>query len=328
MSRNTDQPAAPKPARRTVWKPLQGLVILVILAFWAQFLLGNWGQLASYPWRLSAVSLALSLAALMVQIVLLGTIWWRALILVGDRLTWRSGLAVWLQAQLARYVPGGVWEYAGRYALSAPAGAGKRTMAASVGLEMALQVLSASVFLAVALLLRQDALPSGYLVLAVLIILGCALFLSPPVFRQLVNWALHLLHRPPLEMSIAYGDIILLFGMALLAHGLSGLGFVLFVNGLTPVDWSTAPLLATAFVGAWLAGYLAVFVPTGIGVREGVLALLLTGVLPVTVTAAAALGYRVLIALRDLLAAALGLAMGQKPAAGAAEDTETSPVPD
>lgn len=88
----------------------------------------------------------------------------------------------------------------------------------------------------------------------------------------------------------------------------------MFVNGLTPVDWSTAGLLASAFVGAWLIGYLAVFVPTGIGVREGALALLLGGVLPATVTAAAALGYRVLIALRDLVAALGGVAMGRRQA--------------
>lgn len=311
MSRNVEPQEPAKSARRSIWKLLQSLVVLVILAFWARFLLSNWEQLASYPWRFSGLSVLLALAVLMVQIVLLGTIWWRALALVGTRFTWRNGVAIWLQAQLARYVPGGVWEYAGRYALSAPAGAGKRTMAASLGLEMALQVLSASVFLTVALLLRQDDLPVGYLAAAGLIILGCALVLSPPVFGRLVNGGLRLLRRPALTLTIAYRDIVLLFLVALLAHALSGLGFVLFVNGLTSVDWSTAGLLASAFVGAWLIGYLAVFVPTGIGVREGALALLLGGVLPVTVAAAAALGYRVLIALRDLAAALAGAAMGR-----------------
>lgn len=314
MSRNVEPQATGKRARWSVWKPLQALIVLIILAFWAQYLLSNWEQLASYPWRFSGLSVLLAMAVLLVQILVVGTVWWRALALVGTRFSWRTGLAIWLQTQLARYVPGGVWEYAGRYAMSASAGAGKRSTAASLGLEMALQVLSASVFLALALLLRQDELPGGYLAVAGLISLGCVLFLSPPVFSRLVNWGLRLLRLPELSLKFAYGDIVLLFLVALFGHALSGLGFVLFVNGLTPVDWSTAGLLASAFVGAWLIGYLAVFVPTGIGVREGALALLLGGVLPATVTAAAALGYRVLIALRDLVAALGGVAMGRRQA--------------
>ena len=162
--------------------------------------------------------------------------------------------------------------------------------------------------------------------MAGLIILGSVVFLSPPIFGRLVNLALRLLRRPALPLSIAYSDVTLLFLLALFAHALSGLGFVLFVNGLTPVDWSTAGLLASAFVGAWLIGYLAVFVPTGIGVREGALALLLGGVLPVTVTAAAALGYRVLIALRDLAAALAGMAMARRQAISPdGQETERAP---
>lgn len=312
MSRNVEPQEPAKRRRRAVVKLAQNVVVVVILAFWARFLLANWDQLASYPWRFSGLSLLLALIVLLVQILLVGTIWWRALDLVGARFTWRNGVGIWLQAQLARYVPGGVWEYAGRFALSAPAGAGKRAMAASMGLEMAAQALSAAVFLVVALALRRDALPGSYLAAAVLLIVSCALFLSPPVFSRLVNWGLRLLRRPALAVQFAYGDIVGLFLLALAGHALSGLGFVLFVNGLTPVDWSSAALLASAFVGAWLIGYLAVFVPTGIGVREGALALLLGGVLPATVTATAALGYRVLIALRDLVAAVAGSALGRR----------------
>ena len=94
-----------------------------------------------------------------------------------------------------------------------------------------------------------------------------------------------------------------------------GLGFALFVRGLAPVPWSLFPLLAAAYVGAWLIGYLAVLVPTGIGVREGMLVLLLGGQLAFGVATAAALGYRLWLGLRDLLAAGLGVWLGRGTAA-------------
>lgn len=292
--------------RNTLARVLQAVFVLLILAFWAELLIRNWDQLASYPWRLSWPALLSSMAVLLAQIVLVGTIWWRALAAVGKTLPWRQGLAVWLQAQIARYVPGGVWDVAGRLVLGQKAGVGKRVLSASVGLEMGLQVLSASVFLAVALLLRAEATTMTYLPFVVLVVLGSAILLSPGVFTSLVNWGLRLLRRPPLPMQIAYLDVMVLFLARLLAHALKGLGFFLFARGLADIPWSQAPLMASAYVGAWLIGYLAVFVPTGIGVREGALVLLLGGQAPLAAVTAAALGYRVWIAVRDLLGAFLG----------------------
>jgi len=285
---------------------LQVLVVLLVLAFWARALARNWDQVTGYPWRLSWPSLALALAVLLVQMILLATIWWRALALTGAHIPWHWGLAVWLQAQIARYVPGGIWDIAGRLALGQQVGVGRRAMSASVGLEMGLQVLSAALILAVSLLFWPGR-ATAYLPVALVVSLAALLVLTPPVFTRLVNRGLRLLGRQPLDLRLTYGDLMALFLARVLAHGLLGLGFVLFAQGLTPVPWSLAPLLAGAYVGAWLVGYLAILVPTGIGVREGVLVLLLGGYVPFGVATAAALGYRVWIALRDLLAAMLGV---------------------
>jgi hypothetical protein len=244
------------------------------------------------------------------------------LAVVGKRLPWRQGMAVWLQAQIARYVPGGVWDVAGRLMLSEQAGVSKRITSASVGMEMGLQVLSASIFFIIALVLRAATPPAGYLPLAVLLILGTLIGLSPRVFTALVNWGLRLLRRPPLSMTIAYRDVIVLFLARMFAHALKGLGFFLFARGLADIAWSQAPLMISAYVGAWLVGFLAVFVPTGIGVREGALVLLLGGQAPVAVITAAALGYRVWIAIRDLLGALLGVALGR----GRAGSTSAEPT--
>jgi len=64
--------------------------------------------------------------------------------------------------------------------------------------------------------------------------------------------------------------------------------------------------LASAYVGAWLIGVLAIFVPAGIGVREGALYWLLGGQFPLLPVATIALGFRLLISGRDLLVALYG----------------------
>ena len=117
----------------------------------------------------------------------------------------------------------------------------------------------------------------------------------PPVFTPLTNWGLRILKRPPLEMRLTYPSMVGIFGVRLFGHLLLGISFVLFVNGLHPVSRSLVVPLASAYVGAWLIGVLAIFVPTGIGVREGALYWLLNGQFPLLARTTVALGFRLMI---------------------------------
>lgn len=283
------------------------LVVLLILLFWAKALADNWRTFVTYPWQLRWPYLLLGFALSTLELPVAGTIWWRALALTGARIPWLLGIQLFFRAQIARYLPGGVWDLVGRLVLGSQAGVGKRAMAASMGLEMGLQVLSGSIFLLAALALRTDLDARAYLGLAAVVITGSLIFLSPPVFTFFVNRGLRLLKRPPLEMNLSYGGLFGLFLLRLFGHLLIGLGFTFFVMGIAPVPLSQLPLLTTAFVGAWLVGYMAIFIPMGVGVREGVLVLLTSGFLPFSVATVAGVGYRLLIAIRDLVTAGIGV---------------------
>lgn len=309
---------------------LQALAVVIVLLFWAQTLVSNWQELASFSWQVSWSWLLASLVLLMVQIILLATIWWWSLWLMGAPVGWRLGTSLWLKTQLARYVPGGIWDIAGRLVLGHEAGISVRAMSASIVLEMAMQVLSASVFLLVALLARANVQASVYVPLAALLVLVSVVILLPPVFRWLINWGLRLLKREPLDIQVTYGNMLLLFGARFLGHLMLGVGFVLFARGVTFVTWQQAPAMIAAYVGAWLIGFLAVVIPMGIGVREGVLALLLQHQFPVGVIGVMALGYRTWMLIRDLIAALVGVWLGRglvspaAPEAGAVASNNVS----
>jgi len=300
-------------SRKSLWRVLQWLAALLILFFWGRAVRNNWGVLAGYPWHISPTWLALSLAFLGVQALLLATLWRRLLALCGVALPRRQGNALWLQSQLARYLPGGVWEVATRVVMGRRLGIGALVMSAVYGLELALQILSAGVFLGAALALRSERPPTSYLVLVVVLVLASLLVLLPPVFNPLVRWGLRVLKRPAVSVQVTYRASLGLFGAYLLAHALSGLGFVLFLRGVGPLSWSQAPQLALAYVGAWLFGQVAVFVPTGIGVREGALGLILGSRYSFVAITTLALGFRLLIAVRDLVMAFYGKWLDRSP---------------
>lgn len=297
--------------KRSRRRLLQALAVVTVLLFWAQTLASNWQELSRFSWQVSWPWLLASLAVLVVQMILLATIWWWSLRLMGAPVGWRLGTSLWLKTQLARYVPGGIWDIAGRLALGHEAGISVRAMSASIVLEMAMQVLSASVFLLVALLMRADAKASLYLPLAALLLVASVVILLPPVFRWFINWGLRLLKREPLDIQVTYLNMLVLFGARFVGHLMLGVGFVLFARGVTMITWQQAPAMIAAYVGAWLIGFLAIVVPMGIGVREGVLALLLQHQFPVGVIGVMALGYRTWMLIRDLIAALIGVWLGR-----------------
>ncbi len=295
--------------RRHAIRALQIALLLLIGAFWGRDVLYNWREFTHYTWRIEGRFLGMAFGLLMLQILLLALIWWRGLILVGTHIPWRHGIALWLQAQIARYLPGGIWDVAVRLVLGQQIGVSKQAMSASMGLEIGIQVLSAALFFVLSLLTWARAELHTYLLLVGGTIAISLICLSPPVFRFLVQTGSRLLKLPPLPLHFTYWDLLALLLARFLAHGLMGLGFVLFVYGLTSVPWPLVPKMTGAFVGAWLVGYVAILVPMGIGVRESVLAFLLRGEAAVRIIVVAALGYRVWVALRDLLAALLGLGL-------------------
>jgi hypothetical protein len=149
------------------------------------------------------------------------------------------------------------------------------------------------------------------------------IIMLPPVFVPLTNWGLRLLRRPPLEMRLTYPGMVGMFGLRLFGHLLLGISFVLFVYGLQPVTRTMLIPLASAYVGAWLIGVLAIFVPAGIGVREGALYWLLGGQFPLLPVATVALGFRLVISGRDLLVALYG-----RQSARSAAPKDQAPLPE
>ncbi len=266
----------------------------------------DWNQLANANWRVNWWLLGLSFAVLIVQALVVAVAWWWTLAMTGERLPLRQGVGMWLQSQLARYLPGGVWDMTARVVMGRQAGVSVRSTSASLVLEMGMQILSGAVFLIVALVWREETVPPAYLAVAAAAILVMLIVMLPPVFVPLTNWGLRILRRPPLEMRLTYPGMVGIFGVRLFGHLLLGIGFVLFVSGLQPVSPTLFVPLASAYVGAWLIGVLALFVPAGIGVREGALYWLLGGQFPLVAVATVALGYRLLISARDLLVALYG----------------------
>lgn len=192
----------------------------------------------------------------------------------GRRLGFLKRNQIFFTANLGRYVPGKVWQIAGLAYLSGQKGVDPVTATAAAVLGQGFQVAAALLVGAFALGAAPDAaLPAGDWILPAVAV-GTVILLSPPVLPKLTRGAFRLAGRPrgagP-ELGRTFG--FRWVGLYAVVWSLYGIAFWLLAAAFG-VEGS--PLgLGSAFAGAYAAGYLALFAPAGIGVREGVLTALL-----------------------------------------------------
>jgi hypothetical protein len=86
-----------------------------------------------------------------------------------------------------------------------------------------------------------------------------------------------------------------------------GSGFALLAAAVTPITATQFAALVATWVAAYVVGYLSLLTPGGLGVREGVMILLLAPLFPVPVPTVIALAARLWVILGEVAGAAIAL---------------------
>jgi glycosyltransferase 2 family protein len=111
--------------------------------------------------------------------------------------------------------------------------------------------------------------------LFVLFILGF-FCLHPRILEKIINLTLVQFKREPVSLSISYSDILRILFICILSWVIGGIGFYLFVDSIYPVAVQYILLLTGALAISSTLGLMAIFAPSGLGVREGALVYLLS----------------------------------------------------
>jgi len=105
------------------------------------------------------------------------------------------------------------------------------------------------------------------------------------------------------RIDLTYRQVLGFVGLYVGLWVLFGLAFFLFARRLTPLGWIRYLPVTGVYALAWVIGMVSVFAPAGIGVREGVLSILLAQYLPEPTAIVAALLSRLWITLAELVCA-------------------------
>ena len=262
---------------------LQIIFILAIFYFMFMHLYRNWNSLKEYEWGFNYLYLILSFVILMIYSVLVIYGWQTILKKIFVKVSFLKLMKVKAIAELGRYIPGMVWHVAGRIYYGKKAGIPYVKTGLSFALEMGINTISGLfIFIfSIPFFLKTDIFVK-LLPLFVFIPIGLIL-MHPKIVNKALNFGLRILKKPKVKIKMRYVDLLKLVLLYSLFWLIMGLGFYLLINSVYPLAFSKILVVAGIYSVAWVAGFLFIIAPSGIGVREGIIAGLLSIFMPLPI---------------------------------------------
>lgn len=270
-----------------------GLAVLavVFVAITAQ---RNWSRLPDIEWRFQADWLVLSVVALCAFQAIQAQVWTWIVHWLGSPLGAAKAWSIWCVTLLARYVPTNVGMIVGRTAMAEREGVPKRVTLASIFYQLGGTLAGAAVvgaYFAIELPdLQGQPLRFAALALPLLALIG----LDPLVFPRLANFALRRFGSEELPGALSRSHVLALTAVSALSFSVAGVAVWALAEAIHGVQAHDVPVVIGSYSIGYAVSVLTVFLPGGLGAREGLMYLALRTAMPWPVAAAVPIAIRLL----------------------------------
>lgn len=225
----------------------------------------------SWGWIMAASVLVLATHALLVQS-------WRMLLAEwGGHLRYPQAVQIWTIANLGKWIPGKVWQVGVMSMMATDAGVSGVGAAGAALLGTLLNIGAGFGVSAITGAAALDAIQPGLqrvaLGLALAFVAGVVALpkLLPPLLTRFARWR----GVEATERRLSHRTLWTATAINALAWLAYGVAFQWLTRGVTPSVSGNPGLFIAVYTASYLLGYLAVFSPGGLGIREGAIVALL-----------------------------------------------------
>lgn len=269
-------------------------------------MINNWQKIPFNSLRLNLVNLTISFVCLIVNFLFFVEGWRVTIRKLGSTISFENSFWIMSSSQIAKYVPGGIWFVVGSIYLGKSEKLKEEIVALSIVVETGLTFLVGILLFLLSISLVEQKFSVNFLfMIPVFFLFLIALY--PPFLNRLINFALGIVKRPAINLDISYFQILKLsiyfFGLWISQI----IGFYFLINAIYPIALSKIFNLAGAYTLSWMTGFVVIFAPGGLGVREAMMTLLLSPILPAPLAIAISFIARVWITIFEIVIFFVGL---------------------
>jgi glycosyltransferase 2 family protein len=299
------------------WRRILGYIVaFAALGSLGIVLMRSWDDVvkSGFKFEFDVPPLIVSLVLLIVARGFAVEAWRRILISLGEHFSFGFGARVWFLSNLTRYIPGNVWQVATMMVMVEQRGVSKTNALLSQVLYTALALAIAGLVGLMFIFTRPDLfaaiLPASIasfapVIAALAFVALVIVFALPITHRRIVAITARLMHRDIMAPAPTFvrGLVPPLFSWMMWLT--NGVAFYLFIASITPLALGNIFAFIAMNAAAYWIGYVSFLTPSGLGVREGMLALMLSTFFPMPIAVALSLVTRLWTTAGELLGASL-----------------------
>jgi glycosyltransferase 2 family protein len=300
------------------------LAIVLIAVSWVVW--KNISDISSYSFELKHGYLVAGFAVILLNYLFCFMIWHMLTASFGLHVPITKAARGWFLSYLGKYIPGKIALLLVR--MDAYDGYSGRKVAVATFVEYIIALVAAFLVVLLSLLFSPEIVPVHIRWISILGTVLLLTILYPPLLKRIANTVLKVIRKEPLQSVPAFRNIILFVGTYMLATLISGFAFYLVLNSLSPVSFKYYIIITGVYGIAGLAGLAAFFAPSGIGVREGVIFLILPAFISRPTVIVGALVIRLITTVAELLLAGIFVTIARKRSPrikGQNSDQESNP---
>ncbi|MBN1291345.1 MAG: flippase-like domain-containing protein [Candidatus Latescibacteria bacterium] len=276
--------------------PLKIIAVLTVIFFITKMVIKDWKAIQSFNWHINPLYLMVSFLGFCCGYAFLVWIWSVVLKALGYTVPYSEAWNIYFIGNLGRYIPGKLWTIAGIAYMAGKSGIPGVVAGTSAICAQAYSILSSFVFLILFLIFKgtYDGRFQVLWALPLLIVL-VPVFMMPRNLEWSLNFLLKKMGRSQISIKYKTPTAIRITFLYLCSWFIFGGSFRLFISAVTGSTTINPLYLTGTYAVAYILGYIAFFAPGGIGVRESILTVLLTGYVPAGVAAVLSVSLRLMI---------------------------------
>ena len=259
---------------------LKILFIVSALFFIIKYIYRNVDEIKNINFKVNWFIFLISMLFFFVYKFTLASLWHLITVQNETQIKYEDAIIAYFYSILGKYIPGKVFLLGARIAYYKIEGMKVSKVAICFFIENLCTLLGAAFLFLISLLLFPNALFDKYKLIVFLLIVILFLFIHPKFINFLMKIVQKISKKKNLIIPIGYLQMLKLVFLFIVNWIIVGLGFSLLVYSFYPIKFNQMLFVSGIFALSAIIGILAIFAPSGIGVREGIIILGLGLIMP------------------------------------------------
>ena len=253
------------------------VLFIVSIIFIARYIHSNWSMLGNKDWDIQWRFVLFAIFGMWITFLLSALFWQGILATLGAEINYVQAWRTYYPPLLGKYIPGKVWAILGLAYFAVREGVSTEIAGVAAGLFQISALPGFSLAFLITVPFWSLAPSQLQIILALSAVLAIVIVSHPRILFPVLNFIFRTTQKPEIEVNahpLQIYRLLVVFSTAVsLVYGIA---FTVFVRSLTLPNLSDYPMIAGSFCLAILLGLISIFVPAGMGVREGVLLAILS----------------------------------------------------